>query len=594
MKTANTTISVKKRHTFFKLLGYLFTGGPRAGVLLGFALYAALATAAFGIVGPLLVGRTVDAAAGAGRVDYPALALNILLLGGCYALLFAHQWLLTALSNRISVFTVKRMRTAAFHKLTTLPLSFLDAHSAGDLVARFTADIDMVAEGVLQSVSQLVTGIATLVGCLVMMILTDPAIAGAMAGMTPLAVLLSAGIAKNAGKKYRETQKLAGAFSGDTEEVLRGQTVVKAFGYEAGSTVHARAVNKALFEAGHRAVFYSSVVNPATRLVSNVTYAMIGLIGGLAAINRGLSVGAIAALISYSLQFSRPFNEMTSILTQLQGALAAADRYFDLVALPSEPAERDKPDLVFTEGRIAFEDVSFSYTPGTPLIEHLTIAVPPHAKVGIVGKTGAGKSTLINLLMRFYEVDGGRILIDGTDIAACNRDSVRRCFAMVLQETWLYAASLAENIAFDARVDPSRLHRAAAAARANHFIERLPERYQTRATESGFSEGERQLVTIARAVYAAAPMLIFDEATSSIDTHTEREIQRALKGLLDGRTSFVIAHRLSTIADADVILVMKGGAVTETGTHDDLMSLRGEYYTLYMSQFDTHDDAPAL
>jgi ABC-type multidrug transport system fused ATPase/permease subunit len=466
-------------------------------------------------------------------------------------------------------------------------VSYLDGRSAGDLVSRFTGDVDLIADGILQTVLQLVTGVSTVVGCAVMMIVMDTGIALAIIVVAPLAVLVSYLIAKNAGAKFRENQRLAGEFTGYVNEVLENKTIVKAFGYAGKTEERAGRINAELYAVGQKAQFYSSLVNPSTRLIANTTYVLIGLIGGLAAVNNGLSVAVISSLVAYSLQFSRPFNQITSILSQIQLALAAADRFFNLLAQPSEEDESRKPDLVFKEGAVEFRNVNFRYRADVPLREDFSLTIPPRAKVAIVGHTGAGKSTLINLLMRFYETDGGGIFIDGTDISTVNRNSVRACFSTVPQDARLFSGTVAENIAFGAEnAEREEIEAAAITARADDFIRRTPNGYGTAAEdESGFSQGEKQLLTIARAVLKNAPMLIFDEATSNIDTHTEQKIQRAMDGLCRERTSFIIAHRLSTVADADLIIVMQNGAIAETGTHDGLMLKNGIYKELYDSQF---------
>jgi ABC-type multidrug transport system fused ATPase/permease subunit len=582
------------RRPIFRLAGYMARGGASTVFPVCFSVLSALAVSAGGIAGPYLIGRIIGAAASAGGVDFAEIGFYLSILTAVYAVTALANFGLSRLSNVISVLAVKRMRRDAFRKLMRLPVSYLDSRSAGDLVSRFTNDIDMVAEGILQTVTQLITGISTIIGCVVMMIIMDAMIALAVIAVVPFAVLVSVLIAGNAGAKFRENQRITGEFTGYVNELIENQTVIKAFGYADGAESKTAEINSRLYAAGQKAQFYSSLVNPATRLIGNAAYVLIGLIGGVAAISKGLSVAVITSLISYSMQFSRPFNEMTAIFTQLQMAEAAAGRFFSLLDEQSEEDESRKPGLAFKEGAVEFRNVSFRYRPDTPLIENFSLVVPPRSKVAIVGPTGAGKSTLINLLMRFYETDGGSILIDGTDIRTVNRDSVRECFAMVLQETWLFHGSVGANIAFGERGSTAgQIEAAARAARADGFIGRLPAGYDTVIDASGnFSQGECQLLTVARAILTKAPMLIFDEATSSIDTHTERKIQKAVAELLRGRTSFIIAHRLSTVVDSDMIIVMKDGAIAELGTHDDLIALGGTYKELYESQYAAPTSAP--
>ena len=536
---------------------------------------------------PIWIGYAVDAMP-SGLVDFHSVARILGVLAALYAGGILSNRFTATLSITISTRVVRDMRRDAFAKLTRLPVSFFDRTSGGGILSRFSNDMDAVSEGLLQTVTQLFSGVLTLFGAVALMLMLDPFIALAVIVVAPLALLIAGFISKRSGKMFRRQQETVGAYNSFVDEAISGHTIVQAFGLEPPMERAASAINAQLYDCGQKAQFYSSLVNPSTRFVNNTAYVLVGLIGGLSAIANGLSVGVISSLLMVSAQFAKPLNEMTAVSTQLQAALAAAARFFDLMDETEERAEDDHPTLTVTGGDVRFDNVSFSYQQDKKLLEHLHINVAAGSMVAIVGSAGAGKTTLVNLLMRFYEVDGGRITIDNQDIATHARASIRAAFGMVLQDTWLVGGTVRKNIAYG-RPDATEneVVEAARAARCHGFIKRLENGYNTVIDERGgsLSQGEKQLLTIARAMLANAPMLILDEATSSVDPRTELKIQDALHRLTQGKTSFVIAHRLSTIRNADLILVMDKGQVVETGTHESLMAENGFYKRLHDSQW---------
>lgn len=561
--------------------------------LLVLSVFSALLSNLFYVLSPFVIGRAIDAMAGKGQVDFAVIGQAVCILIVLYLFASVFQWNLSSTANRLAVRTVQALRDAAFDRLARAPVKLLDQTSAGDTMSRILNDGEAVNEGIFQALSQLFGGVVTILGALIMMFSLQPLIAAMVLVLTPLCFWISAFIARRSRKMLQKQAQLAGTLNGYAEEIFQNQAVLQAFCGEKNAQAKYGRLNEELYETGRWAQFYPSLVNPATRLVNNTIYILLGITGGFAAVLAGLSVGGISAFLGYAAQFAQPINSITSVSAQLQSALVSARRLFTLMDMPPESASASLPDLPGGPGEVAFSHVSFSYTPDRPLIQDFSLTVPPGSRVAIVGPTGAGKTTLANLLMGFYPLDCGRILLDGTDIAAVSADSLRTRFGMVLQEEQLFAGTIRENIAY-ARPDAS-LEDVQAAARkvqAHQFIMRLPQNYDTILHDGGgsLSAGERQLLAIARVMLAQPSLLLLDEATSDIDTLTEKHIQAAFQALMQGRTSFIIAHRLSTIRDADIILVMNHGQVVEKGTHGELLQKGGLYYTLYKNQFENQQE----
>ena len=543
---------------------------------------------------PVFVGEGVDCLVSAGKVDYRGLARAILYIALSVAGAAVFQWLMSYCNNVITYRTVKDLRIQLFRKLSSVPLKYIDQRSHGDLISRVVNDIDQVSDGLLQGFTQLFTGIVTILGTLVFMLAANVWVALLVVVLTPLSLFVASFIAKNSFRHFRGQTAIQGELSGYVEEMVSNQKLVKAFCYEDRSEEKLEEINRRLYTEGQKAQFFSSLSNPCTRFVNAVVYAAVGIAGAAFAISGLMTVGTISMFLSYANQYTKPFNEVTGIITQLQTALASAQRVFAVLDEPSETP--DAPEAMVKEscgGRVELRDVSFSYSPERPLIEHLNLLAVPGSRIAIVGPTGCGKTTLINLLMRFYDVNGGAILVDGDDIREMTRGSMRAQYGMVLQESWLFSGTVRDNIAY-ARPDASmeEVEAAAKAAHAHQFIKRLPEGYNTVIAEDGgnLSQGQKQLLCIARVMLADPPMLILDEATSNIDTRTEILVQRAFQEMMKGRTSFVVAHRLSTIRESDLILVMNQGHIVEQGTHDALLAKGGFYANLYNSQFARAED----
>ena len=495
-------------------------------------------------------------------------------------------WGMTVFTNALSNHSIEKMRKDAFGKISKLPLKFFDGHSHGDIISRLTNDIDAVSEGLLQGITQLFSGIVTVVGSLVLMFLLDWRITLCVIVITIICIFVSKAIATNSGKMFRLQAQTIGELNGYVSETVGNLKVVKAFGYEDKSSEVFGEINSRLYDCGQKAQFYSSLVNPTTRYINNLAYISVGVLGGFAALAGHLSVGIISSFLIYATQFARPINDMTSILTQLQSAQAAAARIFALGEIEPETPDEDRPELEVKNGEVMFKDVDFSYNKDKELIKDLNIVAKQGQRVAIVGPTGAGKTTIVNLLMNFYGVDKGTIFVDGQAIDSVQRDSLRKNFGMVLQDTWLFAGTVKENIAYGKEgATDEEIINAAKAASAHGFIKRLPNGYDTMITEDGgnLSSGQKQLLTIARAMLSDPKILILDEATSNVDTMTEQRIQKAFLKMMEGRTSFIIAHRLSTIREADLILVMDKGRIIEQGTHNELLAKNGFYTKLYNS-----------
>ena len=538
---------------------------------------------------PILVGSAIDCIVDAGRVDFAAMAGYLRGVVICAGVAAAAQWLMSELNNRMTYQVTRDIRNEAFRHIQKLPLSYLDAHPQGDIVSRVIADVDTFADGLLMGFTQLFTGIMTILGTLLFMLRIHWGIALVVVCITPLSLLVANFIATRTYSMFRLQTVTRGEQTGLIDETIGNIKVVRAFGHENASMEQFDEINERLQKASLKAIFFSSLVNPCTRFVNSVVYAGVGLTGALIAISGGISVGNLTSFLNYANQYTKPFNEISGVVTELQNALACAGRVFELIEAPErtpEPENPQRPETV--RGSVEIHDLKFSYVPEKPLIEDFNLSVKPGQRIAIVGPTGCGKTTFINLLMRFYDPDGGEILLDGVNTRHMRRDDLRRCVGMVLQDTWLKAGTIRENIAMgkpDARSE--EILAAAKQAHAHSFIRRLPKGYDTEISENGgnLSQGQKQLLCIARVMLCLPPMLFLDEATSSIDTRTEIKIQKAFDTMMQGRTSFIVAHRLSTIREADVILVMKEGHIVEQGRHEELLQKQGFYAKLYQSQF---------
>ena len=541
---------------------------------------------------PILTGQVIDLLIGQGLVSFSAMVPLLVRIGILIALGAVAQFFTGTCNNRLTYCTVRDIRNDAFRHLQRLPISYLDSHASGDVVSRVITDVDQFADGLLMGFTQLFTGILTILGTLGFMYSVNWIIATAVVVITPLSLVATSFIAKNTYKMFSLQTKIRGEQTSLIDEMLTQQKVVRAFGMEQPVQTHFDEINGRLRGASLRAVFFSSLTNPSTRFVNSLVYACVGVAGALTSIATGgvgLSIGSLSAFLSYANQYTKPFNEISGVVTELQGALACAQRVFELIDAPEEtPDSPSAKKLEPVTGSVEIQDVSFSYVPEKPLIRHFNLKVAPGQRVAIVGPTGCGKTTLINLLMRFYDVNDGKIVLSGQSIVDVTRESLRESFGMVLQDTWLKTGTVRDNIRMG-REDATEeeIVAAAKAAHAHGFIQRLPNGYDTVLTEDGgsLSQGEKQLLCITRVMLSIPPMLILDEATSSIDTRTEQRIQRAFEKLMHGRTSFIVAHRLSTIQNADVILVMNAGNVVEQGTHEELLQKGGFYAKLYNSQF---------
>lgn len=572
--------------TLGRLLGFL----KPYRMYLVFALIAAVVSVAMSLWTPVLIGRAVDMIVGPGNVSFEGIIPVLLTIGAAIGLSAFFQWLMTRCTNRVTYGAVKDLRVAVFDKLGEVPLKYIDGKAHGDLISRVVNDIDLISDGLLQGFAQLFTGVITIAGTLLFMLSINVGITLVVVLVTPLSLFVAAFIAKKSFGYFREQAAVRGELSGYVEEMVGNQKVVKAFGYEDEAQEKFEEINSRLYTSGVKSQFASSLTNPSTRFVNAIVYAAVGITGALAAIGGGITVGQLSSFLIYANQYTKPFNEISGVVTELQTAFASARRVFRVLDEPSEtPDAPDAKTVRESDGNVRMEDVSFSYLPDKKLIEGLNLCASSGERVAIVGPTGSGKTTIINLLMRFYDVDSGKIEIDGTDIRLMTRSSMRALYGMVLQETWLFAGSVRDNIAYgkpDATEE--EIVAAAKAAHAHGFIRRLPDGYDTVISDDGgnISQGQKQLLCIARVMLVKPPMLILDEATSSIDTRTEIQIQRAFEKLMEGRTSFVVAHRLSTIRGADMILVMNAGRIVEQGTHAALMEKGGFYANLYNSQFE--------
>ena len=562
-------------------------------VLVIVSLLCACVSAAAQLLIPILTGKAIDQMIGAGQVNLSGVLVFAVWIAVVAALSAIAQQFLATSNNKIAYNISRDLRNAAFHKLQRLPLSYLDAHPSGDLVSRMIADVDTFSDGLLMGFTQLFTGVVLIVGTLTIMLIKNWMIALLVVVLTPLSMFVASVIARKTHHYFTEQARVRGQQTALINELIEGQKVVQSFGHEAASLSDFDCINDELGRVSLNATFFSSLTNPSTRLVNNIIYAAVALVGALSAVGGGISVGDLSVFLSYASQYAKPFNEISGVVTELQNALACAARVFSLLDEDDRVPDKENASVLSPKGTIDLKDVCFRYVPDRPLIEGFNLHVKPGQRIAIVGPTGCGKTTMINLLMRFYDVNSGAILVDGTDIRDATRHSLRKSFGMVLQDTWLKAGTIRDNIAYG-RPDASEedVIAAAKAAHAHSFIRRLPDGYDTVITENGgnISQGQKQLLCIARVMLGSEngelpPMLILDEATSSIDTRTEIKIQSAFARLMNGRTSFIVAHRLSTIQEADVILVMKDGHIIEQGTHEELLKKQGFYANLYQSQF---------
>ncbi|HCA20806.1 MAG TPA: sugar ABC transporter ATP-binding protein [Lachnospiraceae bacterium] len=577
-------VALMNKKTYKRIIVYLKPYMP----LIVLSLIAAAATTLLQLYVPILAGHAIDYIIGPGAVDMDGISETLVKMLVVILLAALFQWIMNVINNHITYKVVKDIRKRAFDHIQSLPLSYLDTKQYGDFVSRIIGDIDQFSDGLLMGFSQLFTGVVMIVGTLVFMFTLNVTITIVVVVLTPLSLFVAAFIAKKTYNLFiRQSEKRA-LLTGLVEEMVGNERVVQAFSYEDTAVERFDEINDELADTSLKATFFSSLTNPSTRFINNLVYAAVGIVGALFAVKGRLTVGQLTCFLSYANQYTKPFNEISGVVTELQNAVACASRVFELIDAEPEIADKtDAVELMDVKGRVELNNVSFSYVPDRKLIENLNLLVMPGMRVAIVGPTGCGKSTVINLLMRFYDVNSGSIKVEGNDIRDIRRSSLRDNYGMVLQETWLKAASIKENIAYGREATDEEIIAAAKATHAHSFIKRLPQGYDTVLGEDGgsLSQGQKQLLCITRVMLRVPPMLILDEATSSIDTRTELRVQRAFAKLMKGRTSFIVAHRLSTIMEADMILVMKDGNIIEQGTHQSLMELGGFYADLFNSQY---------
>lgn len=580
----------KKLQGFDKaVLKRVLTHIKKYRILVVFSFICAMITVASTLYAPILTGDAIDLIVGKGMVDFDGIKDIIYTFLMVTVVTVLSQWFMNIINNHITYSVVRDIRIEVFNHMEELPLSYIDSHKHGDIVSRIVSDIDQFADGLLMGFTQLFTGIVTILATLVFMMVVNVPIALVVIVLTPLSLFVASFIAKRTYHLFHQQSETRGEITALVDEMVGQQKIVQAFGYEDEALERFGEINDRLEKDSMSATFYSSIVNPCTRFVNNLVYAAVGIIGAISAIMTGFTVGQLTCFLSYANQYTKPFNEISNVITELQNAMACAGRVFELLdETPQIPEKENAHVLKDTQGAIEINDVNFSYVKDKKLITDLNLSVKPGMRVAIVGPTGCGKSTLINLLMRFYDVDAGAISVDGTDIRDMTRDSLRQNYGMVLQETWLKSGTIRENIAYGKPdATDEEIVQAAKLAHSDSFIRRLPQGYDTVIAEDGgnLSQGQKQLLCITRVMLLLPPMLILDEATSSIDTRTEIRIQKAFNRMMQGRTSFIVAHRLSTIREADVILVMKDGNIIEKGNHEQLMAQNGFYTNLYNSQF---------
>ena len=557
--------------------------------LLFVAVLSSFVSVAASLLTPVLIGDAIDFIIGKDNVDFSMVIKYIGYLGLTIACATIFQWLLSWSTNKLSFSTVKDMREDLFDHIDKLPLKYIDSHAHGDLITRMGNDIEQISTGLLQGFSQLLNGVFTILGTLIVMFVVNWLLALVVILITPLSLFVAAFIAKHTHDMFIKQATVQGKLSGFGEEMISNAKVVQAFSYGDDAQKYYEEVNKELYGYGYKAQFYSAMSNPCTRFVNGLVYAAVGITGALLAVSYGtVSAGLLSTFLMYSNQYTKPFNEITGVITELQTAMASARRVFAVLDKPTESDDSALPEIGDCDGTVKLQDVSFGYTEDKILLQHINLAVENGQKIAIVGPTGCGKTTLINLLMRYYDVTDGKIIVSSHAITDVKRDSLRKCFGMVLQETWLTGGTIKENIAYGKRdATDEEIIAAAKAANAHGFITKMSDGYDTVVSEGGdnLSQGQKQLLCIARIMLTHPPMLILDEATSSIDTRTEIKIQKAFGIMMEGRTSFIVAHRLSTIKEADLILVMNDGNIIEQGTHEELLEKKGFYYNLYNSQF---------
>lgn len=585
--TASVTVKKNKAHVIARILSF-----SKAHMwLLVLALICSTAQIIATLFAPVIIGKAIDCMVGKGNVDFAMILRYALILLGLIVTAMTFQWLSTLCTSTVSHRTVRDMREAAFNKLNRVPLSYIDSVPHGDIMSRVGVDTDLISDGLIQGFTQLFSGIVTVVGTLIFMLTVNKTVTLVVVLVTPLSIVAAYLLARATHKMFRRQADKRGEISGLSEEMLDGQRVVTAFNYQQQAEERFDKINLELKDCSTKAMFYSSITNPTTRLVNGIVYAAVALVGAIIVIRdpASLSIGLLSCFLAYANQYTKPFNEITGVVTELQTATGAARRVFELIDEKEEPSDDGLPVMDYCDGSIELCNIKFGYSPDKVLISDLSLSVLPGQRVAIVGPTGCGKTTLINLLMRFYDPLSGTITVSETPSTSVTRDSYRDKFGMVLQDSWLFSGTVRDNIAYAKRdATQEEIEDAAKRAHIHGFISRLPNGYDTLVDEegSGISQGQKQLLCIARIMLATPPMLILDEATSSIDTRTEQRIQSAFALMMRGRTSFIIAHRLSTIRDADMILVMRDGNVIEKGTHDELIAQGGFYRDLYNSQFD--------
>jgi ATP-binding cassette subfamily B multidrug efflux pump len=577
---------MKKKSTIRKILNYI----KKYRWLMLLSILLAALTVVLTLYVPILVGKAIDCIVAPGKVNFSILGYLLIQIAIVAALTALFQWIMNMINNRVTYHVVRDIRADAFRKIQILPLKFLDAHQSGEIISRVIADVDQFADGLLMGFTQLFSGIVTILVTLVFMLFINVKITLVVVLLTPVSLFVANFVAKHTYQMFRSQSEIRAEQTAFIDEMVGNQKVVQAFSREDETLKLFDEINERLEKSSLKAIFYSSLTNPSTRFVNSLVYACVGLFGALAALNGNLSVGGLTSFLSYANQYTKPFNEISGVVTELQNALACAARIFELIEETPQIPEPENPCVLQNvKGRLSLRDVSFSYVPERKLIEHFNLAVQPGQRIAIVGPTGCGKTTLINLLMRFYDVTGGSIVLEGEDIRNVTRKSLRHSYGMVLQETWLKNGTIRDNIKMGApEASDEAMVEAAKASHAHSFIKRLPKGYDTEISDDGrsLSQGQKQLLCIARVMLNKPPMLILDEATSSIDTRTELKIQDAFARLMQGRTSFIVAHRLSTIQNADKILVMKDGNIVEQGNHTELIEKNGFYAKLYNSQFE--------
>ena len=589
MADKRKTNSEKKQKSQAATLKEVIRRLGRYRIFLVFSILLATVSVALTLYIPKLTGHAVDYVIGKGEVNFPGVIQVMIQIGVCTLITALAQWLMNVCNNKMTYQMVQDIRNEAFHKIEQLPLKYIDGHPYGEVVSRVIADVDQFSDGLLMGFTQLFTGIATIVGTFCFMLSVNVSITFVVVLITPVSFFVANFIAKRTFRMFRLQSEIRGEQTGLIDEMIGNQKVVQAFGRGEDVTERFDEVNRRLQDASLRATFFSSITNPATRFVNSLVYTGVGITGAFAVVRGAMTVGQLSSFLSYANQYTKPFNEISGVVTEFQNAIACAQRVFTLIdEEPQIPEPENAVHLTDIDGNVKVEDVSFSYLPGQHLIEDFNLEVKPGQRIAIVGPTGCGKTTLINLLMRFYDVNAGSIKVEDIDIREVTRKSLRAGYGMVLQETWLKTGTIRENIAMG-RPDATEeeIVEAAKASHIHNYIRRLPKGYDTWITEDGggLSQGQKQLLCIARVMLCRPPMLILDEATSSIDTRTEIKIQQAFAKLMEGRTTFIVAHRLSTIREADVILVMKDGKIIEQGNHEVLMKKEGFYYHLYESQF---------